>query len=716
MNKTTKPLNAKEPLDATKGQFPPVVEVKGLRVELKRRDTVLSILDDVSFSIAPGEILGMVGESGAGKSMTGAALIGLLPGSAHVAAGEIWLEGKRIDNLPETERERIRGRTIGAIFQDPLTSLDPLMKVGEQLVETIRTHRPTLSREAAQKRAIELLTETGIPSPETRARQYPHEFSGGMRQRVVIALALAADPKLIIADEPTTALDVSIQAQVITLLKRLAREHGAGILLITHDMGVIAETADRVAVLYSGEIVETGSVRNVISRPQHPYTRGLMGAIPDIRAPGLWLEQIEGAMPDPADRPKGCPFHPRCRAAMARCREERPALMPMGSSSAACWLASPTGKAAPESLVRFHPKRRDATQAAAARALGLQSASTMLELNHLGRTFDVSESWLTRLFSHTKPRVVHAVANVSLSIRRGETLALVGESGCGKSTLAKLLAGLLPPTSGAVGLDGFIEAAPDGSASSVDRPVQSAQDVAGRLNMIFQDPYSSLNPRMRIARIIAEPLETLHPEMSADEIQARVREAARLVRLPDSALEKFPGQFSGGQRQRISIARALAARPEFLICDEPTSALDVSVQAQVLNLMKELQLEFGITYLFISHNLAVVHHMADRVGVMYLGRLVELAGREELFGHPLHPYSRMLLDAIPDLHETGRARTPVRGEVPSPLNPPSGCAFHPRCPRATELCATVTPELTPVSLVKAGEKLPVRCVACHHPL
>ena len=572
----------------------PILEVKNLTVEISARGKTLRALDGVDFSIAEGEILGMVGESGAGKSMTGQALIGLLPAGARITSGELWLEGKRIDNLPDRERERLRGKSIGAIFQDPLTSLDPLMKVGEQLVETIRAHRPEMPRAQAKARAIELLRETGIPSPEVRAEQYPHQFSGGMRQRVVIALALAADPKLIIADEPTTALDVSIQAQIISLLKRLAHEHGASIMLITHDMGVIAETADRVAVLYSGEIVEIGNVADVISRPQHPYTKGLMGSIPDIHAPGLWLEQIEGSMPDLADRPKGCPFHPRCRAAMDKCRECRPPLASMGTSDAACWLASPTGNAVPDSLVRFHPKRRDLGKEAGKREEDLKSAKPILSL-----TFDVSAPFLTRLISRLPKQEVKAVSGVSFGVKRGETLALVGESGCGKSTLARLLAGLYKPTAGSINFEGFLEKA--SGTPDFDR------DIAGRINMIFQDPYASLNPRMRIADIIAEPLETLHPEWPKDAVMKRVRESAELVRLPESALAKFPHQFSGGQRQRISIARALAARPEFLICDEPTSALDVSVQAQVLNLMKELQLEFGITYLFISHNRRASH-------------------------------------------------------------------------------------------------------------
>ena len=336
----------------------------------------------------------------------------------------------------------------------------------------------------------------------------------------------------------------------------------------------------------------------------------------------------------------------------------------------------------------------------------------ILFLNDLSCKFDVSAPFLTRLISRLPKQEVKAVSGVSFGVRRGETLALVGESGCGKSTLARLLAGLYKPTAGRLKFEGFLEKA--SGTPDFDR------DIAGRLNMIFQDPYASLNPRMRIADIIAEPLETLHPEWPKDAVMKRVRESAELVRLPESALAKFPHQFSGGQRQRISIARALAARPEFLICDEPTSALDVSVQAQVLNLMKELQLEFGITYLFISHNLAVVHHMSDRVGVMYLGKLVELASRDDLFRNPKHPYSRMLLDAIPHLKETGKARTPVQGEVPSPLNPPSGCAFHPRCPRATEICRTTTPQFKGIDIVSesgtSGERAATRYCACHHPL
>ena len=335
----------------------PVLEVRNLRVEIATRTAFLVALDNISVSIAAGEILGMVGESGAGKSMFGNAVIGLLPNRARVTHGEILLNGTRIDNLTEEDRNAYRGREMGAVFQDPLTSLDPLMTIGDQLVETLLTHEPRLGREGARAKAVSLLKETGIPSAKERMQQYPHQFSGGMRQRVVIALALSSDPKLIIADEPTTALDVSIQAQIITLLRRLAKERGASVLLITHDMGVIAETADRVAVMYAGHLVEIGTVRNVIRRPQHPYTKGLMGAIPDIHSDSQWLEQIEGVMPGLDAIPPGCPFHPRCRAAQKKCREEKPPLMPMGSCEAACWLASPVGRAVPDSVVRFHPRQ-----------------------------------------------------------------------------------------------------------------------------------------------------------------------------------------------------------------------------------------------------------------------------------------------------------------------------------------------------------------------
>ena len=503
----------------------PLLDVRHLRVEFPTRRGTLVALDDISFAITPGEILGVVGESGAGKSLTGSAIIGLLDPPGRIAAGEIRFDGRRIDNLPYEEMRKVRGRSIGAIFQDPLTSLDPLYTIGQQLVETIQTHL-AVNAEEARRRAVRLLQETGIPAAEERLEQYPHQFSGGMRQRVVIALALAGEPKLIVADEPTTALDVSIQAQIISLLKRLCKEHGAAVMLVTHDMGVIAETCDRVAVMYAGRIVEIGPVGAVIHSPAHPYTAGLMGSIPAMDEDRPRLLQIDGAMPRLTAIPAGCAFNPRWKV---------------------------------QDIV-------------------------------------------------AEPLREHGFAE--------------GKSG-----------------------------------AETDR-----------------------------------------------QLVARVAELLNSVGLAAADAEKFPHQFSGGQRQRISIARALATQPEFLVCDEPTSALDVSVQAQVLNIMKDLQAKQGLTYLFISHNLAVVRHVSDHVGVMYLGRIVEIADKATLFAAPRHPYTRMLLDAIPDIHMSGRSRTPVQGEVPNPLNPPSGCTFHPRCPHGNERCRVERPEL----LSFGGAR-----VACH---
>jgi oligopeptide/dipeptide ABC transporter ATP-binding protein len=671
-------------------------------VEFPTRHGTLRALDDVSFDIRAGEVLGVVGESGAGKSLTGAAIIGLLEPPGRIAAGEIRLEGERIDQLPPEAMRRIRGRRIGAIFQDPLTSLNPLYTVGQQLVETIRTHLP-LSQAQARERAIRLLQDTGIPAAEARIDHYPHQFSGGMRQRVVIALALAAEPRLIVADEPTTALDVSIQAQIIALLKRLCQDHGAAVMLVTHDMGVIAETSDRVAVMYAGRIVEIGPVADIIHRPAHPYTVGLMGSIPAMHEDRERLLQIDGAMPRLNAIPSGCAFHPRCERAVARCQRERPELADAGATRAACWLpvsvSVSVGVGVGVSGERGAGMNAGSTTtmtSISATALAPASAPPLVEVRDLVRRFDVSAPWLNRVLERRPRQFVHAVDGVSFTIERGRTLALVGESGCGKSTVARLLVGLYRPSAGSVHFDG--QDTTHGFAGA------EARTLRRRMQMIFQDPYASLNPRWKVLDIVGEPLLEHRLVTERGELMRRVGELLKSVGLGAADVDKFPHQFSGGQRQRISIARALATQPEFLVCDEPTSALDVSVQAQVLNIMKDLQRERGLTYLFISHNLAVVRHVADQVGVMYLGRLVELADKHTLFEEPRHPYTRMLLDAIPDLRRTGQTRTPVQGEVPNPLNPPSGCSFHPRCPLANARCRQERPALLTLGGVR---------IACH---
>ena len=659
---------------------PPFLSVRNLTVEFPTRRGTLRAIDDISFDLAPGEVLGIVGESGAGKSLTAAALIRLLEPPGRIAAGEVHLKGERIDNLSVEAMRRVRGKRIGVVFQDPLTSLNPLYTIAEQLIETIRTHSD-MSEAQARAKTLDLLKEVGIPAAEKRLGAYPHEFSGGMRQRVVIALAMASGPELVIADEPTTALDVSVQAQIIALLKRTCREHGAAVILITHDMGVIAETADRVAVMYAGRIVEIGPVRDVIKAPKHPYTKGLMGSIPTLEDGQGRLAQIPGSMPRLNQIPKGCAFNPRCAAVHDRCLVERPERRPAGTAEVACFLYDATGA---EPIPAFAPASPGPTIfAPAPRPTPNVETRPLVEITDLARTFDVSKPWLNRVIEREPRQFLKAVDGISVTIRKGETFALVGESGSGKSTVAKMIVGLIQPTAGRIVFDGEDIGGAAGQAG--------LQRMRKRMAMIFQDPYASLNPRMRAGAIIAEPIRAFDSAKPAGAVTARVDELLRLVRLDPADALKYPHEFSGGQRQRIAIARALAGSPEFIVCDEPTSALDVSVQAQILNLMRDLQDEFGLTYLLISHNLAVVKRMAARVGVMYLGRLVEVADTATLFSRPRHPYTRMLLDAVPDLAMSGRPRTPVRGEVPNPINPPPGCTFHPRCPLANDRCRTERP-------------------------
>ena len=535
----------------------PIISVRNLVVEFPLRRGLFTAVNDDSFDIMPGQILGVVGESGAGKSMTGSAIIGLIEPPGHIASGEIYLKGQRIDNLPPEEMSRLRGKRIGMVFQDPLTSLNPLYTVGEQLIETIRRHLP-MNEAQARQRSIDLLAEAGIPNPESRIDSYPHQFSGGMRQRVVIALALAAEPELIIADEPTSALDVSVQAQIIKVLKKLCESRGAAVMLVTHDMGVIAETATRMIVMNKGKIVETGSVGDIIKRPKEDYTIGLIKAIPSIKDE-------------------------------TRRHEAPPSPVPL------------------------------------------------VQVKNLSRDFDLSPGFFDRLIKGSKRSVVKAVQNVSFDIRKGSTYGLVGESGSGKSTCARMLVGLIPPTSGQVLLEG------EDIAKGLTRERRQ------KVQMIFQDPYASLNPRWRVRDIIAEPMRTLKLVSNSSEAEDRVADLLNRVRLDPISMRKFPHEFSGGQRQRIAIARALSSQPEFIVCDEPTSALDVSVQAQVLDLMRDLQDEFGLTYLLISHNLAVVRQMADDVGVMHSGVLVEQGPVDEIFDNPKVDYTRMLLNSVPDI-------------------------------------------------------------------
>ncbi|MNR80770.1 Glutathione import ATP-binding protein GsiA [compost metagenome] len=547
-----------------------VLSIRNLTVEFPTSAGLFKAVDDISLDIARGEVLGVIGESGAGKSMTGAAVTGLVDPPGRVVSGEIFLQGERIDGLSEVALKSLRGRRIGTVFQDPLVSLNPLYTVGRQLIETIRSHLP-LDAKAARQRAIELLREVGIGEAERRVDAYPHQFSGGMRQRVVIALAIAADPDLLIADEPTSALDVSVQAQIVALLKSLCEKRGLAVLLITHDMGVVAEIADRVAVMNRGRVVETGAVTDVVRNPREAYTRALIAAIPSIHSKSA-------------------------RPALAGVRE----------------------------LVRVETIRRD---------------------------FELRGGFSLPLLRRLSPvRSITAVNDVSFAIGEGQTFALVGESGSGKSTIARMVAGLLRAQSGRISVGGKVIAPNDRSAHK------------GAVQMIFQDPYASLNPRWQIGDIIAEPIRRLGLGHNRAEVDHQVAELLERVRLEPEARHRYPHEFSGGQRQRIAIARALSSRPRFIVCDEPTSALDVSVQAQVLDLMAGLQAEFGLTYLLISHNLAVVRQMADRVGVLKGGILVEEGVVEQVFERPQHAYTRMLLAAAPDIQDVFRRREAALSE------------------------------------------------------
>jgi peptide/nickel transport system ATP-binding protein len=555
----------------------PVLSIRNVTVEIPTRHGLFTPVKNVTYDIKPGEIRGVVGESGAGKSMTGNAVIGLLDNPARISEGEIWLNGKRIDALSAEEKRRIRGSEIGMIFQDPLTSLNPLFTIGEQLVETIQLHLKVSASEA-KERALALLERVSIPNPPERFNQYPHQFSGGMRQRVVIALALCSEPSVIVADEPTTALDVSIQAQVLDLIKELAEERQVGVILITHDMGVIADTTDEVTVMYSGEVVESGPTDLILSAPTHPYTKSLISAVPRPQKKLHRFPQV-----------------------------------------------SYGGR---ETTFKIDDLARNWDKSV------VSKSGTLLEVQNLTKKFIERGS----IFPSRRTYFT-AVDQVSFDIKDGEVFGLVGESGSGKSTVAKMIGTLHDVDGGKVFFDGEEVTAMEAEGIARYRK---------QIQMIFQDPFSSLNPRMKVAQIVAEPL-LHHKLLSPDQVGGRVAELLDRVGLTRAAGQKYPHEFSGGQRQRISIARALATQPRFLICDEPTSALDVSIQAQILNILKDLQEHLGLTMLFISHDLPVVRQMCDRVGVMKQGQLVELQETEKLFTDPQHDYTAQLLKLMPRL-------------------------------------------------------------------
>jgi peptide/nickel transport system ATP-binding protein len=660
-----------------------VLEVADLDVRLKTEDGTVHAVRQLEVSVAPGEVVALVGESGSGKSVASLAVLGLLPRTAAVS-GSVTFRGTPLLGLPDAALARLRGKSIAMVFQDPLTSLNPVMRIGDQLAEALRAHGPMTDAQSVAARCEELLEVVGIGEPGRRLAQYPHELSGGMRQRVVIAMAIANKPDLIIADEPTTALDVTIQAQILETLRVAHAETGSAMILITHDLGVVASIADRVVVMYAGRAVETASVDDLFERPRHPYTVGLLGCSPrvdrDVRAT---LAPIPGRPPSALELPPGCAFAPRCPLAEERCRAETPPLVDApsragsGTHRSACFITQDA--APPPGLFETGSHALEATTA----------GDVVLRADHLTKHFPVRGGGMVR----RQTGWVVAVDDVSFDVRARETFALVGESGSGKSTVANMLMKLTEPTSGSAWLDGVELTTLSGKALRARRK---------EIQIVFQDPFASLDPRMTVRAIVGEPMR-IHGTWSIDGPR-RVAELLELVGLDPAHAGRYPHEFSGGQRQRIGIARALALEPKVLILDEPVSALDVSVQAGILNLLRTLKAEIGLAYLFIAHDLSVVRHLADRVAVMYLGAFIETADTETLFSRPAHPYTQALLSAVPNpdpAAERRRGRIVLGGDLSARGLDDTGCRFRARCPTfASRLgdddrrrCSTLSPPL-----------------------
>ncbi|MCU7874815.1 MAG: ABC transporter ATP-binding protein [Candidatus Thiodiazotropha sp. (ex Lucinoma borealis)] len=650
-----------------------LLTIANLKTRLGDAQHPIRVVDGVDITINKGETFALLGESGCGKSMTALSMMRLLPPSGRVIKGRVEFAGINLLSLSEREMRGVRGGSMGMIFQEPMTSLNPVLRIGEQIAESVRLHDKQL-RGAVDDRVVALLDAVGIPDPTRRAREYPHQLSGGMKQRVMIAMALAGRPKLLIADEPTTALDVTIQAQVLKLLKGLQQETDMAILLITHDLGVVAETADRLAVMYAGQIVETAEVDGFFKGPKHPYSRKLFDSLPDSRKRDEKLAVIEGSVPSLDSYFKGCRFTERCDVSNDRCYREIPKWRQLDEQTGVrCLLyaydAMLPGEKKEQDTVLHSPRRL--------------TQENLLNVQNLKVHFPIQKGIFKRVVGH-----VRAVDGIDLSIPKGTTMALVGESGCGKTTVGKGILQLIRPTDGRVQLEEDELTLLKGEALRRRR---------ADMQIIFQDPMSSMNPRMLVGNIIAEGMQAQRM-YNRQQRESRVSELLQQVGLSADAAKRYPHEFSGGQRQRICVARALAVEPRLIVCDEPTSALDVSVQAQILNLLKQLQNELDLSYLFITHNISVVSYLADQVAVMYLGRIVEKGNVNEVLEKPAHPYTQALLSAVPvpdPNHQSSVIQ--LEGDMPSPANPPSGCHFHPRCPAAKKNCATEYPNETQLS-------------------
>jgi oligopeptide/dipeptide ABC transporter ATP-binding protein len=699
---------------------PRLLEVENLKTQIKLRSGTVRAVDGMSFELDAGETLGIVGESGCGKTMAAMSIMRLLPRGGYIADGEIRLNGRDLVKLPDPALRKVRGNEIGMVFQDPMTSLNPTMMIGKQIAEAVTIHRD-VSKQTAMSRAAEVLDMVGLPRPKERLRDYPHQLSGGLRQRVMIAMALACDPKLLIADEPTTALDVTIQEQILALLDRLKRDLKMGIILITHDMGVIAGRADRVLVMYAGRKIETAETVALFKHVRHPYTEALLASIPQLdQDKSQELYSIPGLPPDLRRPPVACRFSPRCAFATDECRTDDPPLggedpahpfacfhprnssaTDMGELGASLIAEAEKNKA----LMETFGKELELLDTTAPEELVTAIAGPNAEREFILEFRDVSKEFPVTAGAVLRRRVgsLYALTDVGLGIRPGETFGLVGESGCGKTTLGRIGVGLEVPTRGQVLFNGTDLGTVKGA---------QFRSLRRDLQFMFQDPYASLDPRMRVKEIISEPLDVARRGTSRER-EDTVRNLLDEVGLAYDAMQRYPHEFSGGQRQRLGLARALALNPKVIVADEPVSALDVSIRSQILNLMKRLQKTHGLTYIVISHDLSVVRYLADRIGVMYLGKLVEIGTGDDIYSRPAHPYTAGLLEAIPVPNpELARARRGqelgVKGELPSPFNPPSGCRFRTRCPLAQDLCAAEVPPLRSFG----GEHL----AACHFPL
>jgi peptide/nickel transport system ATP-binding protein len=685
-----------EGIDETTAPAAPLLEVRDLTVEFSGDEGVIPAVRGLSYTLSPGEVLGIVGESGSGKSVSSLAVMGLLPQSARVN-GSVRLRGQELVGLSDRQLARIRGNKIAMVFQDPLSALTPVYKIGDQIAETVQVHRG-VSKADGFARAVELLDAVGIPNAAQRAKAYPHEFSGGMRQRVMIAMAIANDPDVLIADEPTTALDVTIQAQVLELLETAQEITNAATIMITHDLGVVAGMADRIVVMYAGKAVESGPVFPVYADPRMPYTIGLLGSVPRLDRPGEPLTPIEGSPPDVARLPEGCPFVARCPVSISVCETIEPTLEPTagGGRHAACHRSEEIELGLIHGAPVFPPPAIATVRDEVPREL----RPPVLEVRDLAKRYPVTKGIVLRRRIGT----ITAVDGISFDIREGEALGLVGESGCGKTTTIMQILEMEPPEQGTISMLGTDVATLDRSGRR-----QLRRDV----QVVFQDPLASLDPRLPVGDIIDEPLRAFGVE--AEKRRGRVRDLLSLVGLSPEHANRYPADFSGGQRQRIGIARALALEPRLLVLDEPVSALDVSIQAGVLNLLEDLKVRLGLSYLFVAHDLSVVRHVADRVAVMYVGRLVEVGAADDVFDRPTHPYTQALLSAVPipdPVAERQRARILVRGDLPNPANLPSGCRFRSRCPLFAELPAEQQQrcmEVDPVLESRGGDL----ASACH---